>query len=702
MADLDLEQLKAKHDKGYTANQGTRESAADDTLFYWVTQWDDSLLDDSQLAYKGEFNIIRKAGRQIISDLRENPVQLDFKPTAESRDEDADLLDGLYLSDDRRNTSLESYDNAKSEAVVCGVGDWELYTKYQTNKIGDKHQVIRRRPIYEANNNSFPDPNAKLLDKSDAKYWSVLEPFTKEGYQEIYKELTGKDTNAAPANFASPEQSYVFPWIADHNELYYLVRFYHKTKIKDNVLTMTDPNGKIIRLLESDLVDVMDEMIDEGYVIDEEETKAIKRWEVKRYIASGEEILKIEVVAGENIPVIRTYGERAFVEGGEHWEGVTRLAKDPQRLRNFQLSYLADIVSSSPRPKPFFNPEQIAKYEFMFEENGADNNYPYYLLNAKDSQGNPLPQAPLGYMQPTEVPNALAASIAESRQAVEDVAPGGAPKDMADIDLSGKAVAALEARLDQQSLVYQQNFKHALRYDGQVYAGMASVIYDAPRTVTLTLRDGTTKSAEVMEEIMDEDTGELITLNDLTNIEFEVWADIGVSYSSQKEKTIDRLSQMAAAVAQSDPAMQKLLLLKIITLTDVEDTGDIREYAKKQLMLMGVIEPETDEEIAFMEEQSQQQEQPDANTIFAMAEDKKAQAAIAKEERLAIDDQNKDEHNDAIVQINAFKAETDRMKVQIAAEEAGATISLNQAKTKGQEINNVISFTEPYRARASA
>lgn len=166
---LDLVQLKRMHDKAYQASQTTRERGADDLVFYWITQWDDSILQDSQLSYRGEFNVLRKAGRQILADLNMNPVQVDFVPKDDTKDDAADLLDGLYRADSNMNTSIEAFNNGQMESVVCGVGAWELYTEYATKRIGDKNQVIRRRPIIEANSNVMWDPNSKLLDKSDRK-----------------------------------------------------------------------------------------------------------------------------------------------------------------------------------------------------------------------------------------------------------------------------------------------------------------------------------------------------------------------------------------------------------------------------------------------------------------------------------------------------------------------------------------------------
>lgn len=688
----DLQELKKLHDKAYSHGTSTREKAADDMWFYWVTQWDDAVLGETQLQYRGEFNIIRKAGRQIISDLRANPIQVDFKPKADSRDDGADLLDGLYLTDDRVNTSLEAYSNAQEEAVVCGVGAWELYTEYQSNRAGDEKQVIRRRPIYEANNCVFWDPNAKRMDKSDARYVSVLTAYSRDGYVDLVHELTGEPKDEINvSSFSEPESAGLFTWTDTQNELYYVASIYCREKVKDKTLTLVDPFGQTLVLRESDLTDVIDELLDAGYEIQSE--KEIKRWKVTKYIVSGSEILSDDVIASDFIPVVPEYGERAFVGGEEVYEGVTRLAKDPQRLRNFQMSYLADIVSRSPRPKPIFFAEQISGYEFMYEESGADNNYPYLLQNRFDKNNNQLPTGPTSQMPEQSIPTALMASMDLSRQAVEDVANPGVPQDIADPDLSGKAVMALQNRLDQQSLVYQQNHKHAKRRDAEIYASMATYVYDAPRTVTVTLPDGTTKTEKLMESVVDSETGDIVVLNDLTNAEFDVFADIGPSYASKKEQTIEQLGAMAQQVAAVDPTMMKALVLQQLTLVDGVAMDDIREYASKQLLLSGFRQPQTEEEEQLLAQQSQNQ-QPDANMMLAMAEMEKAKASQMREQRETVKDQADIQNNQAKSQIDVFKAQTDRAKVQVSAEEAGATINLKNIDAFGKQIDNTMKASQ--------
>lgn len=705
---LNLTELKRLHDKGYNQGQITRERASDDMVFYWVTQWDDNILGESQLQYRGEFNILRKAGRQIMADLRSNVVQVDFEPKAQSRDDGADMLDGLYRSDDRINTTLESYDNATTESVVCGIGAWELYTEYETNRAGNDNQVIRRKPVIEANNNCYFDPNAKRLDKSDMKWASILEGYSEDGYKDLVFELTGEELQGSVMeSFSHPEESYSFPWAAGQNQHIYVSTFYHKEKVKDKIITFTDPLEQPLMLRESDVEEVMDELIESGYKITDE--RVIKRWEITQYIASGAAILSEVRIAGENIPVVPVYGERAFIEGEEHYEGVTRLAKDPQRLRNFQLSYLSDIVSRSPRPKPIFLPEQIQGFEPMYEENGSDNNYPYLLQQKLGADGSPLPLGPVGLMPEQPMPLALAQSIELSRQAVEDVANPGLPQDIADPDVSGKAVLALQARLDQQSMVYQQNLKHAKRRDGEIYASMASEVYDTPREISLTLPDGTRKKVQVMEAVQDKETGEMVVLNDITNVEFEVYSDIGPSFSSKKEQTIEQLGLMAQAVAQTDPAIQKALILKQLSLVDGVAMDDIRDYANKQLVTMGFKQAETEEEQQLLA-QAQQNQQPDAAMVLAQAEQAKAQAQMADTQRKAQNDamtaQNnqlklslKAQENQINAEIDQFRAATDRMDTQIDAEEAGAKINYTNIQSLGQQIENARSV---FGARASA
>jgi hypothetical protein len=692
---LKLIDLKRLHDKAYISGQTNRERASDDLVFYWVTHWDDTLLQDIQMDYRGEFDMIRSAGKQILADLASNPIQNDFESINDTPDEVSDLADGLYRRDANHNTSLEAFAVAEQESVVCGVGAWIIETKYQSNKTGNKKQRIVRRPVYEANNNGFWDPNAKRIDKSDADYFSHLNAYSEDGYKKLVKDLTGEEPEiVSPSSFKTPEQSFTFPWIGGEGKKIYVVEFYHRSKVKEKLLTMSDPFGDTTTLRESALKNVMDEMLDAGYEIVDEKT--VDAWEVRKYIASGAEILNGEMVdgerageriAGEHIPVVPEYGERAIVEGEEVYEGVTKLAKDPQRMRDFAYSYLTDMFSRSPREKPIFFQEQIAGFEHMYTMSGAENNYPYLLQNRLSADGSELPIGQVATMPNVNIPPALTAAIELSAGAIREVANPGLPQDIADPDTSGKAVLALQARLDMQSMIYQEHKKFAIRRDGEIYISMASEIYDIPGKEKIELPDGTKKEVEIMKSVIDQQTGEVVILNDLRMAEFEVTSRITASYTSQKEQTLDRLETVLAGMAPDDP-MRKAMQLKLIQLADGVEMEDLKEYANKQLVLSGIKTPETEEEIALLKQAQSQPPQPDAAMVLAKAEELKGQADVMEVKRKGVELNLNDENEKAKHQIEVFKAQTERMKVQIEAQKAGAVIRKSDIESVGTQLDN--------------
>ncbi len=682
---LELDELKKNFDKDFTAGEVTREIASDDLVFYYVTHWDGDYLTRLQLAYRGQFDILKKAGRQVMADLAANPVQVDFQPLNETREDAAEVADGLYRSDNNNNRTIEAFEVGKNESVVCGVGAWELYTEYESMRSQNRNQVIRRRPIFEANNTVFWDSNAKLLDKSDADRCSVLTAYSEDGYKNLVYELTDEEIESVSMeSFKHPEESYAFPWIGGEAKKIYVVSAYYREKVKVKTLNFVDPFGETRQVREDDIADVEDEMIDSGFSFESE--KEIEIYQITKYIASGEKILSEEVIAGENIPIVPVFGEHAYIEGEEHWEGIVRLAKDPQRLRNFAMSYMGDILSRSPRTKPVWLQEQIAGFEDMYSEAGVENNYPYLIQNKTDANGQDLPLGPVGVMPEQPIPQALVQVLGYTREAVEDVATPGLTKDMADVDLAFKSIKKLEQRLDMQSATYQNHFKHAIRRDAEIWASMANEIYDVPRKVMLTLPDGTRKEAQIMQQVFDQETGEFITINDLYNSEFEVYSEIGPSYSSQKEQTIETLQTLMADIPPGDPT-RKILELKVLALMDGVDFKDVREYVNSQLVLMGVKKPETPEEKQALQAQQQQNEQPSAEMVLAQGELLKGQAAMAREQRemqkMQLEFQDKNINNE----IKGFDSQTKRLSVQVDAQEAGANIRNKEADTFDKSVD---------------
>jgi len=274
------------------------------------------------------------------------------------------------------------------------------------------------------------------------------------------------------------------------------------------------------------------------------------------------------------------------------------------------------------------------------------------------------------------IPSALIASIQLMTEATADVAQSNAPNSIADVNLSGNAVSQIRAMLDEQSIVYRENYKFAIRRDAEICKGMWPDVYDIPRKVTLTSPDGKREDAMVLQSSVDLDTGEHKVMNDLRTAQFDVFAEIGTAYESQKQQQRQELKELIASTPPDQP-IYPALLYKYVMLGDGVDDDDMKDWCKKQLLLSGFKDPETDEEKQIVADAQSQSQQPDANMVLAQAEQMKAQVQGEK------------------VKVDYMNAETNRIKAITEAKQAGIDIEYTEAKKTGQQIDNLHKLRNP-------
>ena len=188
------------------------------------------------------------------------------------------------------------------------------------------------------------------------------------------------------------------------------------------------------------------------------------------------------------------------------------------------------------------------------------------------------------------------------------------------MDLSGEALQQIQKLFDKQSFIYQHSLKAALRRDGEVYASMASVVYDTEQEVSLVKSDGLSSKEVINQQEIDPETLQLVVKNDVKSYIFDVYADIGPSFQSIKEQSRKELKEMINSESPDSP-MRQMMLLEYMTMIDGVAFKSMREYARNQLILQGYAEPETDEEKQLLAQQQQtQQNQPDPALLIAQAE----------------------------------------------------------------------------------
>ena len=423
-------------------------------------------------------------------------------------------------------------------------------------------------------------------------------------------------------------------------------------KKKETVYIYQDPlTGAPVSYYKRDIKDVIDDLADKGMVKVAE--RKVERCRVYKSIVTCTDILKDrQLIAGEHIPIVPVFGEWGFVESKEVYEGIVRLTKDGQRLRNMIMSFNADIVARTPRKKPTYYPEQIAGYEHMYDGN---DDYPYYLQNRTDENGNDLPLGAIAYMENPEVPQANAYMLEAATAAVKEVATLGVDAEAVNGgQVAFETVNQLNMRSDLETFVFQDNLATAMRRDGEIYQSIVNDIYDIPRTVTITLEDGTEKEVQLMTEVVDLATGETTVLNDIRG-RYECYTDVGPSFQSMKQQNRAEILELLGKTPQGTPEYQ-LLLLQYFTLLDGKGVEMMRDYANKQLVLMGAKKPETPEEQQWLAEaQMAKQGQQDPAMVQAQGVLLQGQAELAKAQNQTLSLQIDAAKVEAQNQLNAAK-----------------------------------------------
>jgi hypothetical protein len=624
LANLHSEALRQFNDI-QTALRDERLQCLQDRRFYSLagSQWEGPLWDQYENKPKFEVNKTMLAVIRIVNEYRNNRITVDYvSKDGTENDRLAEVCDGLYRADEQASVADEAYDNAFEEAVGGGIGAWRLRTVYEDEEDPEnERQRIKFEPIFDADSSVFFDLNAKRQDKSDAKFCFVVTSMTRESYKEIY--------NDDPTDWPKIIHQYEFDWSTP--DVVFVAEYYKIEEKSELIRIFQAIDGTEERYTQTDFAN--DETLEETLLAvgtREVRQKRVKRMRVRKYIMSGGKVLEdAGYIAGKNIPIVVVYGKRWFVDNIERCMGAVRLAKDAQRLKNMQLSKLGEISALSSIEKPIMTPEQVAGHQVMWAEDNL-RDYPYLLINPiTGPDGNTQAVGPVGYTKSAAIPPAMAALLAITEQDMQDILgnPQGADKIVSGV--SGKAVEMIQTRVDMQTFIYMSNFAKGMKRCGEIWLGMAKEIYTEDKRKMKTISPtGQAGMVELMQPMIDTQSGAVVMANDLSSATFDVVAEVGPSSSSKRAATVRALTGMLQIT--SDPETAQVLTSMAMMNMEGEGVGDANAYFRKKLLRMGVVKPTDDEAQELMAEMQGQPQDPNAMYLQAAAEEATAKAAKAR------------------------------------------------------------------------
>jgi hypothetical protein len=603
-----------------------REKANSDMRFINVdgAHWDDFLGDDFENRAKLEFDLISTHKNKFVGEWLNNYVGVEYKPDGDdTTDDDAEFLGNLRRSDYRDNSGEISIVNAIDEMATCGFGAYGISPRFVHDDDPEQdHQDIEWRPIYGAYNSIFFDRSSKRIDKKDARWVTEITGYTKEAFEE---EFPGLD----PVSAYTMNSDVWSVYSGELSEIYVATRYEIEEKKAKVFVYNNLATGKVEVFANDDHEDIKDELAEDNKYRFVRERMVMRTRVLMSRFTGKQYIEKARPIAGKRLPIIPLYAYRVIIDNEEHYFGLVRKLKDPNRVFDVQASQVLENSTSDGQEVPIFEREQMESQEVR--NLWADkNNVPFLLVDAiKDSNGNIISAGPIGFSKPPMLNQNAAALLDLMPNFIREVT-GGAPQDTLDPDASGKAINAIIKQVNLNTTPINKNIEIALTLDGEVYQYQASDVYKQKRLKRTLSKDGTEGSETLHKIIADKETGRLIEANTIYGKRFKAYPDVGPQYQTERERTVEVLKEMMPSFASiDDPDVKSFIPVMLSTIVDnISGVGldPIKKHNRQLMLKQGLAKPETDEEKAYVQKMMQPKDDPNQKLMEAAAQQQIAEA----------------------------------------------------------------------------
>lgn len=509
---------------------------------------------------------------QLINDVRQNKRAVKVIPRGYgSNDKTAEMRGDLIRQIEYESNAQSAYATGFENVVNRSYGGWRIVRRYVSERSFDQKLVIERI----ANpNSSYPDPDAKKQDFSDAKWWFLLDTVPRKEFKSRYPKATISDFDATHYEVAKA-------WIKEDQVQ---IAEYWEVEEKDATLyQIKGKDGKSLAMLEDHLPEGsgFEEDGDYTYLVTPAgrfqllNEREVKLPSIEQYLTNGVEILEENDEPGRYIPIVWFTGRELWVDTGggpqRKLMSMIRLARDPQMMINYIRSAEAEQIGMTPKVPylgvegQFVHPEE---WQASISEPKAFLQYKAKVTGVDGTLGPPTRQPFTPQVDPLEM------AAESSRRAVQSAMGLSAlPVNAQRLgDKSGVALKEIDENEDRGSFHFIDNFEMALEHSGRVLDDKIPYVYDGTRTLTLRNVEGEHRVVDVNKPKPGSDEIE----NDLTVGEHDITISTGPSQQSERDKADDFVDTMVPELEglTIDPVAKQKLLGLLIKLKNVGPVGD--------------------------------------------------------------------------------------------------------------------------------
>lgn len=432
-------------------------------------------------------------------------------------------------------------------------------------------------------------------------------------------------------------------------------------------------NGKVIELTK-ETQSIIDELALVGVTV--ERTRKVPAVKVYSRFLDGQDWLGEEMLTvWDSIPVIPVYGNFELFDGNISYSSITRRLMDAQRVYNYARSREIEEGALAPRKKLLMTAKQVSNKLTQKQLSEMNTSADPVLIYTADGEAPP----PFETAGPQINPNLANTAAASNQDMAEQGGVYSAQQGANPRYQSGWAVEQMISKGDAKTTKWLNSTAIAVRRIANMIIAAIPKVYDNQRQLRILNDDGTDDMVTINEEVIDQQTGRVVTVNDLSQGKYDVVVELDKAFKSRRNEAAERL----IALAGIDQSLMIEAADIVYGSIDVPGAEQIRQRKRAAMLKQGMI-PDTqmtDEEKQEADMLIQQQQQQAAQQAQQMAP--VTQAMIANYESLI-----KERDAKTMKVIEDMQLEQEKLMASIAKQQQDFALKLVEIEQKyGQQLN---------------
>jgi len=549
------------------------------------------------------FDLTTPVIKQIAGKLAKADFAGNINPMGGEATKDiAETYDGLIRNIQVISNADDTFNSSALGMITGGIDGWMVVQKFIDSDSFDQDLIIEN--VENFVDRVWFDVGAEKQDRSDSRFGWKFTGFTPEEYRKKWPNGTAESLDSGKI-----ENQYFHK-----ADLIMVGEFYYIKEVERELVLLS--NNAVFEVNE-DYEKTKDERAaEEPPVTEIRRRKRKERIVFMRMMDAGEWLDEPKETVFEFIPLIPTFGNYKISDNKTIYYGAVEKRIDPQRVFNFAMSRQIEEAALAPRAKYWVTIAQAKGHKDTLGSMNT-NSDPVQFYNA-DPESPMQPQLSGGYVTNPgliEITRASGALISDTAGLFEANL-GNNPNAQ-----SGVAIEKLQDKGDVGTIEYFGSQEIAICHTLRILIKAAPKVYVGKRQVRLLKEDGTFNMVQLNEEIVDEETGKSVTLNNLTIGTYDVTCSAGPSFQNRQQETVSAMVE----IGQVNPEIVQIgsdILLQNVTAPGMKILAE-RERAR--LLQQGLIPEQqwTDEEkeqIQLAQAQAQQNQQPSPEEMIGQAE----------------------------------------------------------------------------------